>query len=307
MHVAPRERASASLLTAAGFVALALIWGTQFLIIRLGQQTLPPLLTVALRFVILALVAHLLTLALRLHAPPGTGAARLGFGALQALSMSLLYWAEGQIESAIAAIVIMSEPLFVAMLAPWLILGERLSARAIVALACGFAGVLLMIARHPIEGGTGDLQMIATLAVAGSAVVGACARILGKDLVARLPPTVMLRDTGWIVAALSLGGWFAFEREQPTEFSAQAIIAFVYLGVVASAAASGLYLVLLRRYRVTSMAYLQFVTAVVGVATGVLLGREQIGVLGAAGAVIVLAGLAVLVRRARSEGSASPR
>jgi drug/metabolite transporter (DMT)-like permease len=299
MHAATRERTPSSWLTGVGFVALALIWGTQFLIIRCGQQSLPPLLTVALRFLILAFIAHLLAALFQRHAPPGTGAARLAFGALQALSMSLLYWAESQIESAIAAIVIMSEPLFVAMLAPLLISGERLSARAIVALSCGFAGVSLMIARQPIEGGTGNLQLIATLAVAGSAVVGAFARILGKDLVARLPPLVMLRDTGWIVATLALGGWFAFERGRPTSFSAEAILAFVYLGVVASAAASGLYLVLLRRYRVTSMTYLQFVTALVGVATGVVLGRERIGVLGAAGAVIVLVGLAVLVRRPR--------
>jgi drug/metabolite transporter (DMT)-like permease len=74
------------------------------------------------------------------------------------------------------------------------------------------------------------------------------------------------------------------------------------IGLVASAAASGLYLVLLRRYRVTSMAYLQFVTPLIGVATGVLLGRERLGASGAAGAAVIVAGLVVLVRPSRQLG-----
>ena len=72
--------------------------------------------------------------------------------------------------------------------------------------------------------------------------------------------------------------------------------AFVYLALVASFGASGLYLVLLRRYTVTAMAYLQFATAAVAAAAGVLCGREHLGSSLAAGIVAVIGGLLMLAR-----------
>lgn len=288
---------------ALGFLALALIWGTQFLIIRRGQQSLPPLLTVALRYAILGLVAQVLVLGYRARGPDGTRARRLAFGALQAFSMGALYWAQGHLASAVAAAVIMTEPLFVALLAHFLLAGERLSGRTLTALACGFTGVLFMLAERTLGSRLG-LETLGTLLVTLSALVGALNRVLVKDLVMRVPPLILLRDTGWVVAALAAAGSFALERDRALLFDTEAVIAFVYLGLVASVAASGLYLVLLRRYRVTSLAYLQFVTALVGVATGVLLGREELGLISAAGAALVLVGLYVLVgRRSVPQGS----
>ncbi|MBI5481727.1 MAG: EamA family transporter [Deltaproteobacteria bacterium] len=280
-----------------GLTALALIWGTQYLIIRVGQESLPPLLTVALRYAILGVIAQVLVVVCRARPPRGTWPARLAFGALQALGMGLLYWAEGHVVSSVAAIVIMTEPLLVAVLAPLWIPGERPSARVVVALVCGFVGVALLIAHRPPESDAGALVTVATLAVGLSAVVGALARVLCKDVVSKVPPVVILRDSGWIVTALAIAGSLAFERGRPMVFGTGAILAFAYLGVVASAAASGIYLVLLQRYRVTSLSYLQFVTALVAVATGVLLGREHLGAAGVAGVAVVVAGLAVLVAR----------
>ena len=291
----PEKRAPQALIVL-GFVALALIWGTQYLIIRIGQESLPPLLTVALRYAILGSAALVMAALTRARAPRGTWPARLIFGALQALSMGLLYWAEGHIASALAAILIMTEPLFVALFAPLRLAGERPSPRSVLALTLGFLGVALLFGHRLVEAGAGSFATAAMLAVTLSAVVGAIARVLCKKVVARVPPFIILRDSGWIVTALALAGSFAFERDKPVVFELKAIFAFVYLGVVASAVASGIYLVLLRRFRVTSMTYLQFVTAVVAIATGILIGHERLDLTSMIGMAVVLGGLALLVR-----------
>ena len=251
----------------------------------------------ALRYAILGLVAQALVSALRIKAPGSDLSARLAFGSMTAVSMGLLYWAEGHLSSAVAAAVIMTEPQFVVLLAHYLVAGERITGRTLAAMACGFTGVLLLIVDRPLQGGSAGMATLGALAVTLSALVGALNRVQGKGLVARLPPLLMLRDTGWIVAGLAAIGSLLLERHRAMVFRADAIAAFVYLGLVASAGASGLYLVLLRRYRVTSLAYLQFVTALVGIGTGVLLGRERLGGSSAAGAALDDAGLVVLLRR----------
>lgn len=71
-----------------------------------------------------------------------------------------------------------------------------------------------------------------------------------------------------------------------------------------SFASSGLYLVLLRRFAVSSMSYLQFTTAAVAAGAGVLVGGEQLAPSAALGALAVLAGLFFIIPRQMPAGRA---
>ena len=85
-----------------GLAALCLIWGTQFLVIKVAQRDIPPLLGTAVRFSALALIAHLAVSAMSARAPVGMRIGRLTFAGSQAICMCLLHWGQGRIDSALA-------------------------------------------------------------------------------------------------------------------------------------------------------------------------------------------------------------
>lgn len=285
---APRDRGAIVVLG-----VLALVWGTQYLVIKRGQATLPPLLTVALRFAIVAVASQGVAWALRLRAPAGTLGARIVFGVAQAATMGALYWSEGHIASALAAIVVATEPFLVAAMAHRWVPGERLTWRTTAALAVGFAGLVLITVPGAADGTT---ERLAIAAVVAGSLAGAANKIVGKRLARQVPAPVMMRDMG-VIVAIALGGASALlERDQPARFTAEAIAAIVYLGLVASTAASTTYFLLLRWFPVSALSYLQFVTALVAVLTGVVVGHEQLGGAVVLGAMAILGGLRLLAR-----------
>ncbi|MBI5494920.1 MAG: DMT family transporter [Deltaproteobacteria bacterium] len=290
------------MLRVGGLVFLALAWGTQYLVIKAGLATLPPLLTVALRYAVLLAAAQAALVVTR--SPPATAAAwkRGAFGLSQAASVGLLYWAQARLPSSLVGILIATTPFLVAVLAHFLLPGERLRRAAVIATLLGFAGAALIAARAGPAGADG-MDAAAVAAVLLAALTDAVTKVLAKDLTASTPVPVMLRDMALCVCAGAGAGWWLLERDAPVVFTPAAVGAFVYLGLVASAGASAVYLLLLRRYSVSGLAYLQFVTAAVAVLTGVAVGGETLGVTTTIGVLLVLAGLA-----ARSAGqAAAPR
>jgi drug/metabolite transporter (DMT)-like permease len=281
-----------------GLAALALVWGTQFLVIKRGQADLPPLMTAALRFAVLALAAQAAVLVTHARAPFGARLRRASFGVTQAVSFGLLYWAQSRIPSALAGVLSATNPLLVALLAHRFVIGERLSLARAGALALGFAGVSMIVVGTRTSNGVAET--IAVAAILAGELASATNKVLAKQLVTTVPAPLLLRDMGLIVAALTGLASFCFERNLPIRFTTSSVLAFAYLGLVASFAASSLYLVLLRRYALTAMAYLQFATATVAAAAGVLLGGEHLGAALAVGVAAVIGGLFLLSKTAPS-------
>ena len=132
---------------AAAFGALCLIWGMAFVVLRIGLRDAPPLTFTALRAFLggLALAAYLLAAghAFPLDRPTQItalimGASNVaGFWGLQSLALLRITPSE-------TAILIYVQPLLVA-LGAWLILDESLSPAAVVGLAAGFVGTILVV------------------------------------------------------------------------------------------------------------------------------------------------------------------
>lgn len=291
MLLGPPMKGAGTLL---GLVALSLVWGTQYLVIREGLQTLPPLTTAALRFAVVAFAAQVaLWICPARRAPPPVPW-RLAYGLSHAASMGLLYWGQARIDSAIAGVLVALSPLLVALTAHRFVPGERFEGRVLLGTALGFAGAAAIAWRSSAGAGAG---LAGVLAVTGAAVAGASTRILAKRLTTAADAAILLRDFG-VVVAIALGiGALLLERPAASGFTPIAVAAFLYLGLVASAAATGLYLVLLRRISVARMSYLQFASAAVALLTGVLVGGETLGVVEAAGAALILVGLLSLRKK----------
>jgi drug/metabolite transporter (DMT)-like permease len=281
---------------AGAFAGCTALWGTTFLAIRLGDAQLPPLWAATIR---LALACVLLVgLALVFRQPfPRRGAAlraALWFGALEfGANLGLLYWAERDVPSGLAAVFYATAPLTAAALAHFA-RQERLDGWRFVATLVAFGGVLVAFAGE--LGAHADL--VSLLAVLLAAV---CAAAAGIAL--RRAPEMPVLPTNAIgcgvgAAVLLAASLLAGERvAAPTTWSAWAPI--LYLTAAGSLGAFTLYTFLVNRWGTPRASLVGVTVPIAAVVVGGLVAGERIPPLTLVGGALVLAGVVAVVARAR--------
>lgn len=278
----------------AALAALSVIWGTQYLVIRVTQAHVAPWRAVALRFAVVAVLGQLAVFVTRAQAPKGTLGLRLAMGSTQAISMGLLYAGQQRIASALASVLMATTPIFVVAIAHrWL--RERATARTVVAAVVGVAGIALVSGAR----WDGRLAIAGVALVVGAAMASAISKAIGKAIT-ELPIAVLLRDLGAVVALIALIASLALETDTPWSLGASELGGAVYLGAVASTGANAVYFLLLREIDVSRISYLQFVSACIGLLAGLLLAGERLDARALAGAALVLLGAAVHASSART-------
>ena len=156
-----------------GLATIYVAWGSTFLAITVAVRTLPPFLAMSMRHLVAGALLLAWARARGSREPIGRrelGAAALFGGALFVGGHGALAWAQQRIPSGVAALVIASIPLWVAVL-DRTVFGRRLSARAVVGLVVGFTGVAILA--DPVGGGPIDrVGVLVALAAAGSWAAG---------------------------------------------------------------------------------------------------------------------------------------
>jgi drug/metabolite transporter (DMT)-like permease len=291
------------LVTYASLTLLVLIWGTTWAAIRIGLEGVPPFAGVALRFGIAAAVLLLLTpfFKVRLGRDPRERWLWVTNAALTfCISYGILYWAEQWVPSGLAAVLFATFPLFVAVLAHFLLPGERLTRVGSLGILVGFAGVAAIFSEDfsrlggPHVGRAAAVCLLAPLS-------SACGAILVKRWGKRVHP-LSITAVPMLITALVMGGLSAVaERGQPLVLHRPALLALLYLALFGSAVTFTLYFWLLSHLPATTMSLLNYVIPVVAVAVGTLWLGEPLTLRVVAGAVLVTAGVA-LALRARHPG-----
>ncbi|WBB73990.1 DMT family transporter [Micromonospora sp. WMMD1128] len=159
-----------------GFVALAAIWGSSFLFIKVGVSELHPVHLTLYRVATGAatLLVVLAVLRDRLPREPRIWAHLLVVAAFGvALPFTLFGFGEQRVESMLAGIWNATTPLIVLPMAVLVFRTERLTARRAVGLALGFVGVLVVLGVWEGVGGahfTGQLMCFGAAACYGLAI-----------------------------------------------------------------------------------------------------------------------------------------
>lgn len=168
----------------AAYIAVSVIWGSTYLAIRIGVQHLPPALFGGIRFTAAGLILLVLALSLGKSLPrrPGDWGRSAAVGVLLlTVGNGAVIWAEQYVESGMAAILVVTGALWMAVLDAVIPGSEaRPTWRQFAGLAVGFLGVTLLV-----EGGsTWDIGRLGPMA----ALVGASASwALGSVYAKRRP------------------------------------------------------------------------------------------------------------------------
>ena len=300
----PRAPVQRSVLPSVGWLPWAalvfvyLVWGSTYLAIRVGVQTLPPLLLAAARYLVAGAVLYPVAVRLgnretRVSDQPGrrqwVAAAVIGTLLLAGGNGGLSY-AEQTVPSGLAALLVATVPLWMVG-ADWLINGKPVGRGAGVALVVGLIGVAVLA--RP-TGTSGALSGQVVLLVA-SASWGVGSVLSGRlALPARpLVGAAMEMLAGGVVLLLVAAARGEFAQLHVDRVSTSSLVALVYLTGPGSLLALSAYTLALKRLPTSTVATYAYVNPVVAVALGALLLGEPITGSILVGAAVVLTAVAL--------------
>jgi drug/metabolite transporter (DMT)-like permease len=269
------------------------LWGSTYLGIELAGETIPPLFAVGARFLAAASLMFAFTVWRR-----GVRALRVGrnelascalIGVLLPGSNAMLFVAERRVPTGIASLIIGTVPLWIVLLRT--LTGDHPPRAALVGVVAGFGGLVLLV--RP----SGGAPLWSLLLVVGAAMVWAA----GAFLSSRLP---MPRDsfaatsyemlTGGLIL-LPIG--LAVTHPHFSHFSGRSIGGFFYLVTFGSVIGYTAFVWLLDNAPIGKVATYAYVNPVVAIALGAIVLHEALTWTIAAGAALVLACVAIVVRR----------
>ena len=146
----------AHLLPYAALVAVCFFWGTTYLGIRMALESFPPLLLVAMRFLLSGTILLAWARWKGWVLPDGRELARIALFGFMLLGVAngCLTFAETWIPSSLAALFLTTAPFWLVGLESLMPEGERLTVPVVVGLVVGLAGVVMLVLP-----GTGGLEM----------------------------------------------------------------------------------------------------------------------------------------------------
>ena len=228
--------------------------------------------------------------------------ALLTMGAAMAAYQVFYFWAVTLTGVAVAALLaICSSPLMIAALAA-LFLRERLTTTVGISLATAVAGTALLVIGPRGLGEVPPRFALGALLALGAGLSYAIYAVVGKATLARVAPLPMAGVT-FTVAAAALSPVLVWEQAV-AEPLAKGWPLFLYLGLVPTALAYGLYTVGLRRTPATVAGIATLLEPLTASTLGVLLFGERLGLVGSAGAALLLAAILLLTLR-RTPGYAT--
>jgi drug/metabolite transporter (DMT)-like permease len=279
-------------------VALALIWGTSFLVIKIAVSDFGPLTIVAGRLGIAALILVVVARIAGVPLPQTASVwSRLVVLALvgNALPFFLITWGQERIDSGLAGILMAIMPLATLLLAHFYVPGEHLTLRRVGGFLIGFAGIIVLIGPSTLLAFGGEASdLLRQLAVLAGALCYAVNAVLAR----RLPAIPALTASAGVMLVASLAMIpLALAVDSPraalSEAAATSAIAILWLGVMSTALATIISFLLINSAGPTFMSLINFQIPIIALLAGVIFLGEHIEWNALTALVLVLSGLRI--------------
>ncbi len=286
------------------FIALSLAWGSSFFWIKIAVAEVGPFLLVALR-ILFGIAGLAVVVLLRRPAWPKD---RRAYWALlflgltnTALPFVLISWAEQYIDSAVAAILNSSVPLFTMLIAHFILSDDKMTRQRVLGLLVGFVGVVVLSTRD--LSGDVRLNLLAQGAMLLAVLFYAGSSVLIRRNTQGISPIVQALVPLLSADALIWAGALAAESPIRLPVLGLTWFALIWLGLVGSCLAYLLYYYLVHSIGPTRATMVTYMFPVVGIGLGVfvlpLLGypAEMLDINLIAGAVLIIGSLLIVNRR----------
>jgi drug/metabolite transporter (DMT)-like permease len=284
--------------TLLAFAIIYCVWGSTYLAIRVGVREVPPFVFAAMRFLVAGLVLYGWMMARGERWPSmrqWASAFLLGL-LIFVLDYGVLFWAEQRVPSGIAAVMMATIPVFMALSEIIFLRTQRLTFRLALALLIGLGGVAVLVSNSLNLGGA-PIDRAGAVAL----LIASLSWSVGSALTRKLPlpaSKVMSSGTqmlaGGILLAITAGALGEFRDFHPGNVSRETWLALLYLTVAGSIVAFTVYVWLIHHESPTKVGTYAYVNPVVAVLLGYFLGGETLGLRTILGTLCVLVSVVVI-------------
>jgi drug/metabolite transporter (DMT)-like permease len=282
-------------LGAAAAIVYVFVWAAAFVPSRVLARDTPPLWILTIRFCIAGGILLAIAAATRLPIPrsPGTWVRLFGLGVGgNALYLGCNYVALKHLSAGMGSIVASTNPLILALLAPWL-LRERLSARKGIGLVLGFGGVVL--AMHA-RAGSQTARVQDVLLAAAGVLSFVFSNILYKRMAERPHPLVLNGAQLFCAGVALVLPALALEGAPHVVWTGPVLWSLAFLIIVLSVGASMLWFWILHHGEASRVSAYFFLTPVFGLLLGAAMLGEQLKPTDGLALFVIAAGLWLAAR-----------
>jgi drug/metabolite transporter (DMT)-like permease len=274
-------------------VMLCLIWGSTWLVIKVGYGGLGPFNVAALRFLIASIVLAPIVPLFRASWPSTrtewTLVVWVGL-VLFAADYGLIYWGEQFLDSGLTSILFALLPLVTIGFAHLYVPGDRITGRKLAGSVLAFAGIVALFGdRIRLDpAGLGPMLAIVASTVCAAAAGVATKRHGGNLHPASLnAPAMLIGAAALAAASLAAGDGLVLPRDAPTWS------AILYLAIAGSVITFLGYFTLLKSWSVTSLSFISVFTPAIALFLGFVFLDERPTISSGVGAALILGGVAL--------------
>lgn len=258
------------------FFAIYVVWGSTYLAIRYSVETIPPLVVAGVRHCTAGLVLFAWAFSRGYRPTMREWRASLVLGTLYfTIGHGTLHWAETFVPSGMAALLIATEPIWIALMATLTANGERLTAKTVGGLVLGIAGVALLMRNGPTTGKSplivGSIAILIGALSWAVGVIYSRSQSLPKDPVARAGMAALMGSAMLLLTSVATG---EMARAHPGEFSRRSVLALLYLIIFGSIIAFTAYTWLLDHCSPTLVSTHTYANPIIAVLLGWIFAGE---------------------------------
>ncbi len=275
---------------------VVVVWGLNFVVIKLGLHNMPPLMLAGLRFLLVAFPALLFVarpkIPLRLLLGYGL---TISFGQFAFLFCAINLG----MPAGLASLVLQAQAFFTIVLGAF-VFGERLQGKQVAGIALAIFGVLVLVEASL---GGQHVPLVGFMLTLAAAFSWACGNIFNKKIMSHQhkPPIMSLVVWSALIPVLPFmlaSGIIDGPQTMAASLvniDATTVLSLMYLAFVATIVGYGIWGALLGRYETWRVAPLSLLVPVVGMASAALLLGERLNGLQLLGAALIMGGLYINV------------
>jgi drug/metabolite transporter (DMT)-like permease len=277
------------------WLAICIIWGTTYLVIRIGVQEMPPFLFSGLRWLLVGPI-FLLFLKLRGIKLPTkkelvpiaiTGILLIGLG------NGLITFAEQWIPSGLTALLITTVPMLVVLIETFILKKVEFSKYILIGALIGFSGILLIFGDN-LSLIFEQEYLFGIIAIYSGVTAWSLGTIYSKHRSVKVNPLVnastqmIIGGSFQVIVGLSIG-----EAER-FEFTQNGVMAFMYLAFFGSFIAFGAYTYAVQHLPISFVTTYAYVNPVIALFVGWLILDEVLSLVIIIAAVVILFGVGLI-------------
>lgn len=278
-----------------GYIVICLLWGSSWAAVKLGLESVPPLLSLTIRFTMGSIILGVIAIFQKQIVSKDRRFWKI-IGVLCVTSFTmpfvLIYWAQIQMSSGLASVLFATFPFWVAILSHFFLANENISLIQILGLIFGFIGIILVFYNGCI--GVSTNALIGMIEIIIAAVIQASGLIVLRKYTINMNPVALnLWPMLLSIVPLFIGSIIT-EDYSTAHFDQKTVLSLTYLSIFCTVTTFVIYFWLVKHVEAVILSLSAFITPVIAVIVGVLFMNESFTTTSYIGSLLVLIGVVVV-------------